>query len=222
MVTHGSILSSGLTTSYVHALLAYGNRIYAGTQEGVFISSDGGNNWIKSGLTSANVQSLSIVGGRIFAGTTTSVFVTGDLGITWTPYSNGLPSGYNISLAFLNNQAFVGTLGKGIWTVPLSQIPVATEEVQIGNTTKYELYQNAPNPVQQNANTKITFETVTYGHVNLELFDLNGKSMGILVDEYLQPGTYATDLSTENMTTGIYFYKFKTGNFTKTRKLIVQ
>jgi hypothetical protein len=60
-------------------------------------------------------------------------------------------------------------------------------------------------------------------HVTLKIYDLLGREVATLVDEYQKPGTYNYQLSTSNyqLSSGVYFYQLQAGNFIATKKLIL-
>jgi hypothetical protein len=59
------------------------------------------------------------------------------------------------------------------------------------------------------------------GNAVIKVFDITGKEVAILVNEYLQPGTYETTFDASTLTGGIYFYRLQTENFSATKKLII-
>lgn len=72
--------------------------------------------------------------------------------------------------------------------------------------------QNFPNPF--NPNTVIRFEMKTSGNVLLRVFDMLGREVVVLVNEYLRQGSYETvfDVSmaggqAANLVSGIYIYQ---------------
>ncbi len=96
-------------------------------------------------------------------------------------------------------------------------------KVQSAESTplKYSLYQNYPNPF--NPETTITFQLQEAGKINLKIFDMLGREVAILADEFKAAGTYNYNLSIRNfqLSSGVYFYKLTAGNFAETKKLIV-
>lgn len=96
-------------------------------------------------------------------------------------------------------------------------------KVDFRGIKSYELGQNFPNPF--NPTTTITYSIPVGGHVSLIVYNLLGSEVIKLVDEQQQAGTHSIHFSTEdlgeNIGSGIYFYTFKSGNFTETRKMIV-
>ncbi len=79
---------------------------------------------------------------------------------------------------------------------------------------------NFPNPF--NPSTTIRFEIVEQGNVTLKVFDMLGQEIETLVDDYKFPGIYDVRFSTtsSDLSTGIYFYQLKTGEFIRTKKMI--
>jgi hypothetical protein len=95
----------------------------------------------------------------------------------------------------------------------------------IGGPTTYALHQNYPNPF--NPETTIRYQLKNPGHVSLIIYNSLGQKIRTLVDE-VKPyaGTYSAvwdgkDYRNREMSTGIYFYQIKTGDFTDTKKMIM-
>jgi hypothetical protein len=86
----------------------------------------------------------------------------------------------------------------------------------------FELYQNYPNPF--NPSTTIKF-TVPKGNENirslLKVYDVLGKEIATLVNEYKPPGTYEIKFDAEELANGIYFYRLESGKFFETRKMLL-
>ena len=85
----------------------------------------------------------------------------------------------------------------------------------------FELSQNYPNPF--NPETTISYKVQAVSQVNLKIYDVLGREVITLVDEYKQPGVYHSQFSIRNyqLTTGIYFYRLQAGSFTSTKKMIL-
>jgi hypothetical protein len=60
-----------LTDTYIYALAVSGTNLFAGTEGGVFLSTDNGTSWTQAstGLTSTLVSALAVSGTNLFAGT---------------------------------------------------------------------------------------------------------------------------------------------------------
>ncbi len=75
---------SGLTNLYVQAFAVSGVTIVAGTNSGVFVSTDHGASWSNTGMVGYSITSLMVEGADLFAGTDDGrVFLSTDNGATW-------------------------------------------------------------------------------------------------------------------------------------------
>ena len=88
----------------------------------------------------------------------------------------------------------------------------------------FALNQNYPNPF--NPLTKIQYQLPYQTDVNLSIYDILGNEVIVLVHQNQSPGTYniiwdAVDRNGREVSGGVYFYRIKTREFTKTKKLIL-
>lgn len=92
---------------------------------------------------------------------------------------------------------------------------------QISNAVpqKFMLEQNYPNPF--NPSTKIKFDITESGFTNLAIFDLTGRKVEQLFAEELKAGVYEISWNASAYTSGTYFYKLTSGDFTQTRKMVL-
>ncbi len=86
----------------------------------------------------------------------------------------------------------------------------------------FELLQNYPNPF--NPETEIAYTIPEGSDVSIDIYDLLGQKIGTLVDSYKSPGSYVVtwngrDDVGRKVSSGIYFYKLRAGDFTQTRKM---
>jgi hypothetical protein len=100
---------------------------------------------------------------------------------------------------------------------------VSTDIEPIASTIsdKYQLFQNYPNPF--NPTTVIRYQISDFSHVILKVYDVLGRVVATLVDEYKEPGYYNVEfkLNSDGYTSGVYFYQLKSGSFIETRKMIL-
>lgn len=85
--------------------------------------------------------------------------------------------------------------------------------------SNFSLSQNYPNPF--NPSTKIRFEVPKSDYFKLVVYDYLGREVSIPVNQQLNPGTYEVDFDGSNMTSGVYFYKIFTVNYTETKKMVL-
>ena len=101
----------------------------------------------------------------------------------------------------------------------LSEVVIGISQVGTQLPNVFRLEQNYPNPF--NPVTKIRFSIPEYANVKLFVYDVTGRLVTELFNSELTAGEYETDFNALNITSGVYFYTFSTGNFTNTKKLIV-
>ena len=82
---------------------------------------------------------------------------------------------------------------------------------------KFYLYQNYPNPF--NPVTSITYELPIKSHVQLTIYDLTGKEVMKLVNEFMDSGKHEVKWTGNRISSGIYFYVLKTPHKDIVRKL---
>jgi len=85
--------------------------------------------------------------------------------------------------------------------------------------TEFKLLQNYPNPF--NPSTKISWQSPVGSWQTLKIYDVLAKEVATLVNEELPAGEYEVEFNSNGLTSGIYFYQLKTGNFIETKKMIL-
>ena len=89
----------------------------------------------------------------------------------------------------------------------------------------FSLEQNYPNPF--NPETVIGYRLSNAGHVSLKVYDMLGRLVSVLVNEYKQSGSYKVSFNGQQtashgqLTSGIYFYTLQAGSSIQTRKMIL-
>ncbi|MDP8202112.1 MAG: C25 family cysteine peptidase [Candidatus Tenebribacter burtonii] len=89
---------------------------------------------------------------------------------------------------------------------------------------KTELTGNYPNPF--NPTTTISFSTKEAGYVSINIYNMKGQLVKILVNKQLDAAYYdivwnGKDNSDKPVSSGTYFYKMKSNNYTATKKMIL-
>jgi hypothetical protein len=97
----------------------------------------------------------------------------------------------------------------------------AVNDKNMVNPRNFELKQNYPNPF--NPITMISYQLPVNSNVTLKLFDVLGKEVATLVNEKQNPGIHHYTLSISNykLSSGVYFYQLRTGDFNSTKKMIL-
>jgi hypothetical protein len=88
---------------------------------------------------------------------------------------------------------------------------------------QFTLDQNYPNPFNPMTNIKfqIPSSNAQLEFVSLKVFDVLGREVATLVNEAKPPGEYSVTFDASNLPSGMYYYRFSSGNFTQTRKMIL-
>jgi hypothetical protein len=85
--------------------------------------------------------------------------------------------------------------------------------------SEFILYQNYPNPF--NPSTKIEFRIADFEFVNLKVYDILGNEVATLVNENKPTGSYEVIWFTENLPSGVYFYRLQAGQFNQIKKMVL-
>lgn len=141
-------------------------------------------------------------------------------GVTSTTYNDtDLPTGsyfYNISAIY-----------DGPWESDWSENSNVVEVVGANNnliSVKTELIYNYPNPF--NPVTNIAYSIKEAGNVTLEVYNLKGQLVKALVNDERETGNYSVtwdgrDNSNKSVSSGIYFYKMRTADYSSMKKMIL-
>jgi hypothetical protein len=82
-----------------------------------------------------------------------------------------------------------------------------------------ELLQNYPNPF--NPNTRITYALPESEFVTLKVYDILGKEIATLANEYRTQGTYHVNFDASGFSGGTYFYRLQVGRNVQTKRMIL-
>jgi hypothetical protein len=115
-----------------------------------------------------------------------------------------------------------GQTGYDIWAKVLNwDLGVGTDEnIQQEAAVKPLLYQNFPNPFR--SFTEISYLLEESGFVTLYVYDLQGRKIKTLVNEFQSADTYTITFNGSEIENGICFYTYKVGNkLLETKKMIL-
>ncbi|MBS1493666.1 MAG: T9SS type A sorting domain-containing protein [Bacteroidetes bacterium] len=200
-----------------------GTSIYLGTGHGVHRSTNNGLNWtvLNNGLgADPYVSSIIRVGSALFCTQMfggRGLFRSYDNGANWVDVTGlyFIFSDFNDVINF-NNNIFVAT-SSAIYYQPQSQL--TSVRGMSGTVSSFSLQQNYPNPF--NPATTIKYSIKQNEFVTLNVFDLAGRIVSTLINDYKTAGEYSINFNAANLPSGIYFYTLKAGDFSETRKMIL-
>ena len=98
-------------------------------------------------------------------------------------------------------------------------LPVGLSHNQNGIPKVFALMQNYPNPF--NPTTTIQYALPKSSNVEIKVYDLVGREVTTLVNEFKQAGYYSAEFNANNFASGVYFYRIKAGDFTDTKKMLL-
>lgn len=146
----------------------------------------------------------------------------------WVKRENGVANGndyaHGIATSGPNNVYVTGSANWGsptgldFYTFRYAEV-IGIKRISTNIPKRFSLYQNYPNPF--NPSTSIKFDISRTSFVNLNIYDILGREVAVLVHENLTPGTYEYKWDSEGLTSGIYFYKIYTEQFSETKKMVL-
>jgi len=186
-------------------IIFYDDRNTSSDSSGVFLarSTDAGNSWSEYEISDHNFRPSAI---------------------------GGLGQGYmgdNIDITSVGNKLFPVWMDNSsgnfqIWSVPITIQSVGVDDdayelIPLG----FELKQNYPNPF--NPNTVIEFSLPQSSDISLKVFDLTGKEVALLINEFTEAGNYKInfDAAKLNISSGVYFYHLATNGYSETKPMIL-
>ncbi|MBK8549713.1 MAG: T9SS type A sorting domain-containing protein [Ignavibacteria bacterium] len=168
-----------------------------------------------------------------------------DVTLNWTTVSESNNSRFEIERTIVNGQwSKIGSvegngttlsamnyaytdrgLNTGLYNYRLKQIDFngnfeyfnLNNEVNVGIPSKFALMQNYPNPF--NPSTTINYDLPSDGVVTLKIFDLTGKEVSALVNEFKAAGYYTINFTGNNLSSGIYIYSLTSNDLVITKKM---
>lgn len=85
------------------------------------------------------------------------------------------------------------------------------------NEPEYYLCQNYPNPF--NPSTTISYRIKEAGLVNITVYDVLGRNVKTLVNEFKAKGNYNITFNADKLAGGIYFYRIIVNNYVQMNKM---
>ncbi len=225
-----NVLNSGVTNDLLGVPL-FGNRDIAVGQKGLILrSSNFGTNWYSQySFTNKDINSV-----EYSVNNTSHIYCAGDSGVILKTTDGGISWGTQVSNTNENlNSIFFylddtrgfacgdnGTILKTTDGGGVISIIKNENGLNASGLDNYILSGNYPNPF--NPVTNLEFEMSKLGFVSLNIFDVSGKEVDVLVNENLNPGTKKYKFDGSKLASGIYFYSlFVNGDLIDTKRMIL-
>ncbi len=227
--------NSALPSNVVYAIAFERDIKWIGTWKGLARLEEGSwriFNAANSGLPSDAIHNIVVAGdGDKWIGTFYGGLVKFDE-LNWKVYNafnSGLPHNMFRSLLLLEEEGslWLGTVEGVAHFTPepevVSAIPQAgLEEERNGRPESFRLHQNFPNPF--NPSTTIRYELRKGERVKIEIYNLLGQVMRVLVDERQPAGEQAVVWDGRNqwgqeVSSGVYIYRVQVGSRVESRRM---
>ena len=153
--------------------------------------------------------------------TTINAFNGGGPVTTWTDINPAVGSGswhLNYAISAVDDAGSESVLSNYDWVPWDLNWQKRGEEIS-SVTYEYKLHNNYPNPF--NPNTTINYSIKKDGLVLLNVYDVLGTQVIMLVNENKPEGSHTVEFNAATLSSGIYFYKLTSGNYTSIKKLIL-
>ena len=106
----------------------------------------------------------------------------------------------------------------GVWHI-YPRTLVGIGDLPLNTIKEFELFQNYPNPF--NPATKIRYAVPNRENVRLEIYNVLGQRVAVLVNEVRNPGIYTLDFNASQLATGLYVYRMQAGNFHSIKNMLL-
>ncbi len=165
-----------------------------------------------------------------------------DVYLSWSTASEKNNSGFKImlngrELLFVkgngtvnrttNYSAVIRDLENGIYMIKLVQVDLdgsskvfAEKEIEINSLpVEFSLQQNYPNPF--NPVTTISYDVKYESLVEIKIYNILGNEAATVINKIHMPGSYSFNFDASALSSGVYIYRIRAGEYTASRKMIL-
>ena len=152
-----------------------------------------------------------------------SAFGSAGGAMTGGPYHLGMTAGQSVTGQATSPSTTLHAEDAGFWRwVRAPVVDVAPPEPSA--VTQFALYPCVPNPFS--GQTTIRYAIPSHADVRLQIYDVAGRLVRVLVSGARDPGSYVVpwdgrDGTGRREVSGIYFYRIEAGRFVATRRLVL-
>ena len=147
------------------------------------------------------------------------VYQSHDGGDSWEEFNEGLDTYYSNSHIIIDpndtSRVILATDLQSVWTITRTATGIEDNVIALPSSVNLGAY---PNPF--NAATRITFNTNAASNIKADIYDVLGRHVVNIVNEYLYPGYHSVVWKPEAISTGQYYLKLDDGNSVNTQKMM--
>ncbi len=223
----------GETWQFINTTLAYQKKLEMFPEgkgwligNGIWRTEDGGINWTQQFAGSfVDAHFFSKDKGWVIGSVNGSkaLLHTIDGGYNWTQVDAQANGNAFLNIDFVDESyGWIFTSSRELLRTTNGGVTfIEEEENNLAQPKQFLLQQNYPNPF--NPSTTISYQLPKAGNVTLKVFDVLGREVATLVDEYRNAGSYNVQFTINNLqlSSGIYFYQLKSGDYFETKKMLL-
>jgi photosystem II stability/assembly factor-like uncharacterized protein len=213
--------------------ISWANTDYAtivGENGAIYNSTDRGNTWFPSQSKFKNhFNSVKYVDQNtgVAVGDSGTIIRSTDNGQTWiAEQSNTQLSIMSVNFGNASKGITVGEAGTTLYTYDGGITWSSRSLIQKQRTTfcqtqpkVLDVKQNYPNPF--NPSTQITYVLPCDSKVSLKVYDMIGREVANLVNDFQTAGSHSVTFNANNLSSGIYFYKMTTGDYSVVKRMML-
>ncbi len=96
---------------------------------------------------------------------------------------------------------------------------MGVQDVIVDVPHRFQLFPAFPNPF--NPTTKIQYSLPVATHVSLKVYDMVGRQVKVLVNEFKTSGSHIVDFDATGLASGLYAYRLEVTGFSKVEKIML-
>ncbi len=218
----------------IQGILSLGSFVLIATHSGLHYTLDFGDTWTtmipddKFNLLIGGQSATSPTGMYCFIGGEKSYY--SDNFQDWSEIDLGGIDGEVTAANVTTTDLYIGVTATskenedtgGLFRVPLTELESVFVGTQNDDLTKEttNMEQNYPNPFT--THTNINYSLKNSGHVTLKVYDIFGREVLTLVNEFQSAGEYSIKINAKQLQGNVFFYSLQLGNESiQTKRMIL-
>lgn len=193
----------------------------AGSGNGIYFSSNGGNNWILRNTgysTTFNSSKFFNTKTGWICGFNGLILRTNNSGQNWSTQNSKTLATLRIIQILDSNRLWIGGDSGIILKTTTGGLTFA-QNISSSMPAKYILHQNFPNPF--NPITIIKYEIPRSEFVKIAIYNSLGQEVEVLINKKQPAGNYEINFDGSNYSSGVYFYRIHAGEFVQVKKMML-